>query len=174
MLSCQSGNIFLIGPMGAGKTTIGRQLARSMAKEFHDSDREIEARTGASVALIFDIEGEAGFRRRESKIIDELTLQQNMVLATGGGAVIDAYNRECMKTRGITVYLRASVDRLFTRTRRDINRPLLQTADPKHTLQELLRHREPLYREVADLVINTDGRTLRQVITEIRHFVEQR
>ncbi len=160
--------------MGAGKTTIGRQLARSMAKEFHDSDREIEARTGASVALIFDIEGEAGFRRRESKIIDELTLQQNMVLATGGGAVIDAYNRECMKTRGITVYLRASVDRLFTRTRRDINRPLLQTADPKHTLQELLRHREPLYREVADLVINTDGRTLRQVITEIRHFVEQR
>lgn len=160
--------------MGAGKTTIGRQLARSMAKEFHDSDREIEARTGASVALIFDIEGEAGFRRRESKIIDELTLRQNMVLATGGGAVIDAYNRECMKTRGITVYLRASVDRLFTRTRRDINRPLLQTADPKHTLQELLRHRDPLYREVADLVINTDGRTLRQVVTEIRHFVEQR
>ena len=101
-------------------------------------------------------------------------LQQNTVLATGGGAVIDAYNRECMKTRGIAVYLRASVDRLFTRTRRDINRPLLQTADPKRTLQELLRHRDPLYREVADLVINTDGRTLRQVITEIRHFVEQR
>ncbi|MGH8554886.1 MAG: shikimate kinase AroK [Gammaproteobacteria bacterium] len=160
--------------MGAGKTTIGRQLARSMAKEFSDSDREIEARTGASVALIFDIEGEAGFRRRESKIIDELTLRQNTVLATGGGAVIDAYNRECMKTRGIAVYLRASVDRLFTRTRRDINRPLLQTADPKRALQELLRHRDPLYREVADLVIDTDGRTLRQVITEIRHFVEQR
>ncbi len=160
--------------MGAGKTTIGRQLARSLAKEFHDSDREIEARTGASVALIFDIEGEAGFRRRESKIIDELTLRQNMVLATGGGAVIDAYNRECMKTRGVAVYLCASVDRLFTRTRRDINRPLLQTADPKRTLQALLRYRDPLYREVADLVINTDGRTLRQVVTEIRHFVEQR
>lgn len=162
------GNIFLVGPMGSGKTTIGRQLAHGVDKEFRDSDREIEERTGASIALIFEIEGEAGFRRREQLTLDDLTRLKDVVLATGGGAVIDATNRAHLKQRGFVVYLRAPLERLFARTHWDRTRPLLQTPEPRKKLEELVRHRDPLYREVADLIIDTDGRTVRQVVDEIR------
>lgn len=148
-------NIFLVGLMGAGKTTIGRALARRLNKRFIDSDHEIEARTGASIPLIFEIEGEASFRQRESEVIRDLTAQENIVLATGGGAVLKPENRECLKTRGTVIYLRASVSSILQRTRNDKNRPLLQTADPRARLEQLACEREPLYLEIADLVIET-------------------
>lgn len=163
----RSVNIFLVGPMGSGKTTIGRQLAKHLNRAFYDSDQEIEQRTGASVALIFDIEGEVGFRRREQTLIDELTRLKDIVLATGGGAVLNKTNRQHLKQRGFVVYLRAPVTRLFSRTHRDRNRPLLQTDDPRRKLEEIVRKRDPLYREVADLIIDTDHRTVRQVVEEI-------
>lgn len=160
-------NVFLVGPMGAGKTTIGRQLANALKKEFKDSDHEIVRRTGASIPLIFDIEGEEGFRRRERDAIDELTAEPNLVLATGGGAVLLDDNREHLKQRGITIYLHATIDQLLKRTARDRNRPLLQTDDPRATLEELMHKRDPLYREVADLVVYTDDRSVRSVVKEI-------
>jgi shikimate kinase len=160
-------SIFLVGPMGSGKSTIGRLLARHIDKEFHDSDKEIEERTGASIPLIFEIEGEDGFRQRERQVIEDLTLLANVVVATGGGAVIDPANRECLKHRGLVIYLHAPVERLYLRTRWDRNRPLLQAPHPRRKLEELVQQREPLYREVADAVIETDGRTTRQVIDDI-------
>src|SRR5919106_6680877 len=163
----RSGNIFLVGPMGSGKTTIGRQLARHLHREFYDSDQEIEQRTGASIALIFEIEGETGFRRREQTLIDELTQLKDIVLATGGGAILNEANRRYLKQRGFVVYLRAPVARLFARIYRDRNRPLLQTDNPRRKLEEIVKGREALYREVADLVIDTYHRTVRQIIEEI-------
>lgn len=160
-------NIFLVGPMGAGKTTIGRQLAKALHLEFLDSDHEIEGRTGANIPLIFDLEGEAGFRRREQAVIDELTRHSGIVLATGGGAVLDPENRRHLSQRGRVIYLRAAVDKLAERTARDRNRPLLQTDDPHARLENLMAVRDPLYREVADLIIETGGRTVRQVVKEI-------
>jgi len=160
-------NIFLVGPMGAGKTTIGRQLAKSLGMEFLDSDHEIEQRTGADIPLIFDLEGEAGFRHREQAVIDELTQRTGVVLATGGGAVLSAENRVHLSRRGRVIYLHASVDQLVTRTARDRNRPLLQTDDPHARLESLMAVRDPLYREVADLIIETGGRTVRQVVKQI-------
>lgn len=159
-------SIFLVGPMGAGKTTVGRRLAESLAMEFHDSDREIEERTGASIPLIFDIEGEEGFRRREAAVIDELTQQAGLVLSTGGGAVVTAANRTHLHSRGVVVYLKTSVERQLERTRHDRNRPLLQTADPRARLEELMAVREPLYREIAHLVVDTDAGAT-QVVREI-------
>lgn len=165
------GNIFLIGPMGVGKSTIGRQLARRLQLEFHDSDQAIEARTGVDIPLIFDIEGEAGFRRREQQIIDELTAMPGIVLATGGGAVLTAANRQCLKDRGFVVYLRADAEQLLARTERDTQRPLLQTADKFNRIQEILSQREPLYRELADLIIDTDSLTVRRTVNNIcRHL----
>ncbi len=164
-----SSNIFLVGPMGSGKSTIGRQLAHTLSREFHDSDKEIEERTGASISLIFEIEGEAGFRKREQAVIDELSQLENIVLATGGGAVTMESNRAYLKERGFVVYLRAPLERLFARTHRDRNRPLLQTSQPRRKFETMLKQREPLYREVADLVIDTEGRSVRQVIEEISH-----
>lgn len=161
------GNIFLVGPMGAGKTTIGRQLADALGMEFVDSDQEIEARTGASIPWIFDVEGEAGFRKREQAVIDELTQRRNIVLATGGGAVLSPENRRHLQSRGTVIYLAANIDQLLDRTRRDRNRPLLQTADPRARLEELLRQREPLYREVADIVLPTDHSNIRQAVNKI-------
>ncbi len=149
------GNIFLVGLMGAGKTTVGRALAKRLNKQFIDSDHEIEARTGAAIPLIFEIEGEASFRQREAEVIRDLTAQQDIVLATGGGVVLSAENRAYLKSRGTVIYLRASVNNLLQRTSHDKNRPLLQTADPRKTLEELSRIREPLYNEVADIVIDT-------------------
>jgi len=149
------GNIFLVGLMGAGKTTVGRALAKRLNKRFVDSDQEIEARTGASIPLIFEIEGEASFRQREAEVIRDLTAQNDVVLATGGGAVLNADSRAYLKARGTVIYLRASINSILQRTSHDKNRPLLQTADPRKTLEELTQAREPLYREVAHIVIDT-------------------
>jgi len=153
-------NIFLIGLMGAGKTTIGRQLARNLGCEFFDSDHEIGRRTGADIPWIFDIEGEQGFRERERAVIDDLTQRQGIVLATGGGAVLDADNRRHLTARGLVIYLRASVKRLLRRTEKDKNRPLLQTANPGQRLQQLYDERDPLYREIADFIVDTDNRNV--------------
>jgi shikimate kinase len=160
-------NIFLVGPMGAGKSTIGRQLSTVLKKEFRDSDHEIVARTGASIPLIFEIEGEEGFRKRESAMIDELTGMNDLVLATGGGAVLNEDNRCWLKERGVVIYLFASLDQLFERTRRDRNRPLLQTENPRARLEELMAARDPIYREVADMVVHTDDRSIKSVVKEI-------
>lgn len=160
--------IFLVGLMGAGKTTVGRQLAKAMGIAFHDSDREIEKKTGADIALIFDIEGEDGFRKREKSAIDELTSMDNLVLATGGGAILDKENRKNLSSRGMVVYLQASVDALYKRTCKDQKRPLLQTDDPRAKLEELLEIREPLYLETADMIVNTDSSTIKKIVMEIQ------
>lgn len=163
----KANNIFLVGPMGAGKTSVGRQLAKAMDYEFLDSDREIETRTGVTIPTIFDIEGEAGFRRREQQMIDELTRHEGIVLATGGGAILAKENRQRLQQRGTVVYLSASVDQLYKRTRRDRNRPLLQTDNPRQRIQELLEIRDPLYRETADITLDTDGHNVRWVVDQI-------
>lgn len=150
--------------MGAGKTTIGRQLARELGYQFVDSDHEIEVRTGATIPLIFDVEGEDGFRRREMAAIDELTQRQSIVLATGGGAVLREENRRCLRERGAVVYLYASLDALHARTAKDRNRPLLQTDDPRARLGELMQQRDPLYREVATWVVDTGAKTVRDTV----------
>lgn len=160
-------NIFLVGPMGAGKTTIGKQLAAAKNLDFYDSDHEIEARTGVTIPHIFDIEGEEGFRRREEDMIDELTQKQNIVLATGGGAVIREINRQRLKSRGTVIYLYADIEQLLERTSRDKNRPLLQTDNPRQKLEELMATRDPLYREVADLIINTEEQVVGSVVNHI-------
>jgi shikimate kinase len=158
------GSFFLTGPMGAGKSTIGRQLAKQLDLPFHDSDHEIESRTGVDIPLIFELEGEAGFRKREVAVIDDLTRLPNIVLATGGGAVLDPLNREHLKSRGHVIYLHASVNHQLKRTRKDRNRPLLQTENPRKKLEELMSVRDPLYREIADMVIDTDGMRVRDVV----------
>ena len=164
-------NIFLIGSMGAGKTTIGRHLAKSLGLDFVDSDHEIESRTGASIPLIFEVEGELGFRRREREMIDELTRRSNIVLATGGGAVLDAANRTYLAARGQVVYLCASLEHLLKRTAKDRNRPLLQTNDPRARLQQILEQRDPLYREIADLVVDTDRCSVRATLNTIEGWL---
>lgn len=162
--------IFLVGPMGAGKTTIGKQLAHALSLKFMDSDHEIECRTGVTIPHIFDVEGEDGFRRREEAMIDELTQIPGVVLATGGGAVIRDSNRQHLKNRGIVIYLHASIEQLLERTSRDKNRPLLQTANPRAKLEELMSVREPLYREVADFVVDTEQQAVAQVV---KHLVRK-
>ncbi|MGR9090804.1 MAG: shikimate kinase AroK [Gammaproteobacteria bacterium] len=163
-----SSRIFLVGPMGAGKTTIGRRLAKSLRRKFIDTDQELERRTGATIALIFDVEGEAGFRERETRIIEELSELDDIVLATGGGAVLAPQNRAILSNRGFVVYLHADIDQLVERTRRDANRPLLNTEDPAARMRELLEHREPLYREIADLIIDTGNLNMQNVLKQIR------
>lgn len=153
--------------MGSGKTTIGRQLAKSLNREFMDSDHEISHRTGADIPWIFDIEGEAGFRERERAVIDDLTQRQGIVLATGGGAVLAEENRKALSSRGLTVYLAASIEQLFKRTAKDRNRPLLQTDDPRARLEALMLARDPLYREVADLIVDTDDRSIRSTVESV-------
>jgi shikimate kinase len=168
-----SGSFFLVGPMGAGKSTIGRQLARCLKLKFVDSDREIELRTGVDIPLIFELEGESGFRKRERKVIDELTTKPGIMLATGGGAVMDKLNRQHLAARGRVIYLHTSIEQQLQRTAHDRNRPLLQTANPKQKLQELMEVRDPLYREIADWVIETDGCRVRDVVQQIIHKIEQ-
>ncbi|HGX92666.1 MAG TPA: shikimate kinase AroK [Candidatus Tenderia sp.] len=166
-------NVYLVGPMGSGKTTIGRQLAKVLRVEFIDSDHEIEARTGATIPWIFDIEGEEGFRKREKMVIEDLTRRKGVVLATGGGVVLAPENRGCLQHGGIVVYLRASLDELFERTAKDKNRPLLQTEDPKAKLGAILQEREPLYLEVADLVVDTGRKGVRPLVRELAGRVKR-
>jgi shikimate kinase len=160
-------NIFLIGPMGAGKSAVGRQLARALHLSFVDSDDEIESRTGVDIAFIFEKEGEPGFRKREVAAIDDLTQRDGVVLATGGGAVANAGNRSRLGGRGYVVYLYTSVDQQFARTRKGRERPLLEGGDRREILEDLLAKRDPLYREIADLVVDTNGRKVHSVVKEI-------
>lgn len=153
--------------MGSGKTTVGRMLAKKLNKSFIDSDHEIEARTGASIPLIFEIEGEAGFRQREAEIISELTAREDIVLATGGGAVLDPDSRTYLKSRGTVIYLHANVNHILQRTSHDKNRPLLQIADPRKKIEELSRQREPYYREVAHLVVETGRPNVQSLVQSI-------
>jgi shikimate kinase len=169
----KSNNVFLIGPMGAGKTTIGRQLAAGLGLTFQDSDQVIQLRTGVDIPTIFEFEGEAGFRQRESQVIDELTRAQDLVLATGGGVVLAADNRRHLSARGLVVYLYCSPEQQYERTVRDRNRPLLQTEDPLARLHELMAVRDPLYRQVADYVVSTERRSAVAVVRDIRRHLGQ-
>lgn len=166
-------NVYLIGPMGAGKSTVGRALAKALGKEFVDSDKEIEARTGATIALIFEVEGEEGFRKREQAMIEQLTDRNDVVLATGGGAVLREGNRSRLMARGFCVYLEAPLELLVERTARDRHRPLLNGGDPRGRLASLLEERDPLYRQVADMVVKTDRRTARHVVREIQRRIAE-
>ncbi len=165
-------NLFLVGPMGAGKTTVGRQLSDMLRMEFIDSDHEIQRRTGVDIPTIFEFEGEEGFRNREQAVIDELTAKEGIILATGGGAILREANRLHLSSRGFVVYLECTPEQQFERTRRDKNRPLLQTENPLEKLQALLRVRDPLYRQTADLVISTEGRNTQSVVREIIKCLE--
>ncbi|MDJ0938394.1 MAG: shikimate kinase AroK [Woeseiaceae bacterium] len=160
-------NVFLIGPMGAGKSAVGRQLARMLHLSFVDSDEEIESRTGVDIPFIFEKEGEEGFRTREAKVIDDLSGRDGIVLATGGGAVIDRQSRSHLGARGFVVYLKTSVDQQLARTRRGRDRPLLEQDDPRVVLEQLMLTREPMYLEIADLTVDTDGRKVNAVANEI-------
>lgn len=160
-------NIFLIGPMGAGKSAVGRYLARTLHLSFVDSDDEIESRTGVDIPFIFEKEGEAGFRKREALVIDDLSKMDGVVLATGGGAIINPDSRSRLGGRGFVVYLYTSVDQQVARTQKGRERPLLESNDPRVTLQQLLDTRDPMYREIADLVVETDGRKVMSVANEI-------
>jgi shikimate kinase len=160
-------NIFLVGPMGAGKSTIGRHLADELHLDFYDSDQEIEKRTGADIAWIFDLEGEDGFRKREEDIINDLTDKQGIVLATGGGSIVSKNVRNRLSARGIVVYLQTTIDKQVARTQRDKRRPLLQNDDPEQVLRDLADERNPLYAEVADYVVETDDQSARAVANQI-------
>ena len=166
-------NVFLIGPMGAGKSTIGKLLSHELGQEFVDSDRVIEERAGANIPWIFDVEGEVGFRDREQSVIDSLTQEQDIVLATGGGVVMRPENREYLKNRGVVVYLQTSVSQQLERTAKDKNRPLLQTEDPAAVLRNLLSIRDSLYRDCCQSIVNTDRRHPRSVVNEILKYVHQ-
>ncbi|HEX3912247.1 MAG TPA: shikimate kinase AroK [Steroidobacteraceae bacterium] len=166
-------SIFLIGPMGSGKTAVGRHLARLFHYTFHDSDADIEAKTGVDIAFIFEKEGEAGFRLREHEAIDRLTRLDSVVLATGGGAVIDAANRRALAERGVVVYLVTSVNQQIERTRHGRHRPLLHGNDPEQKLQELMARRAQLYAEIADLTVTTDGRRVQLVAEQIHHTLRR-
>ncbi len=156
-------NIFMVGMMGAGKTTIGKSLASYLDKTFFDSDREIQKRTGVGIPVIFEIEGEAGFRKRETEMLRELVKLKNIVLATGGGAILSAENRELLRRNGTVVYLRATVDDLWRRTRHDRSRPLLQIPNPHAKLTELYVQRDPLYCEIAHIVVESGTQSTRQL-----------
>lgn len=162
-----TGNFFLIGLMGAGKTTVGKILAKHLHKTFYDSDHEIEHRTGVHIPLIFELEGEAGFRKRESSTIEELVKLNDVIVATGGGAVLAKQNRENLSQNGTVIYLCAQPEELYYRTRGDKNRPLLQTDDPRAKLERLFAERDPLYREIADIVIDTGEQSVNTIVTQL-------
>lgn len=162
-----TGNFFLVGLMGAGKTTVGKILAKHLHKTFYDSDHEIEHRTGVNIPLIFELEGETGFRKREAATIEELVKLHDIVLATGGGAVLAKQNRENLSQHGTVIYLRAHPDELYHRTRGDKNRPLLQTENPRARLEKLYAERDPLYREIADIVIDTGDQSVSTIVAEL-------
>lgn len=170
-LPADQGSIFLVGLMGAGKTSVGRMLARRLHKEFLDADTEVERVTGVKIPVIFEIEGESGFRAREEKMIEQLTAMKGIVLATGGGAVISPVNRSLLKSRGRVIYLRAAPEDLWRRTRRDRGRPLLQTSDPLGKLLELHEQRDPLYREIADLIVDTGAQSVAHLTSRIQQML---
>ena len=168
-------NVFLVGPMGSGKSAVGRQLAARLGLAFVDSDAEIEALTGVDIPYIFEKEGEAGFRARERDVLDALTVRPGVLVATGGGAVLDPDTRLRLRSRGCVVYLRTSVNQQLARTRRSGHRPLLRNPDPLGTLERLMQVRAPLYEETADLVVETDSRKVKSVVDEIeRRLAEAR
>lgn len=166
-------NIFLVGLMGAGKTTVGKLLAKRLGKVFYDCDQEIERATGVKVPVIFEIEGEVGFRAREAKMLAELVNRKNIVLATGGGAVLAEANRKLLSENGVVVYLRAATAGLWQRTRHDKNRPLLKTADPRARLEQLFAERDPLYRDVADIIVDTGDQSLSSLAHKLEHKLLQ-
>nr|VFJ97113.1 MAG: shikimate kinase [Candidatus Kentron sp. LFY] len=166
-------NVFLVGPMGVGKTSVGRQLAKLLKKQFFDSDRETELHAGASISLLFELEGESGFRAREQSTIDRLTRRRGIVLATGGGAILIEENRVYLMNRGFVVYLRAPVARLAQRTMGDRNRPLLQTSNPRGRLEKIVRERDPFYRQVADVIVSADGKSPRHVANHVLSRIER-
>lgn len=163
-----SGNVFLVGMMGAGKTTVGKLLAQQLGKIFIDSDEEIQQRTGVTIQHIFDVEGEAGFRQRETNTILELVARNDIVLATGGGAVLSEQNRAALRSNGVVVYLRSSLQDLWRRTRHDRSRPLLRTPDPRATLKTLYEQRDPLYAQVADMVIPTGKQSVQSLVEHLQ------
>ena len=166
--SCKlRGNIFLVGLMGSGKTSVGKVLARMLGKLFVDSDHELERVTGVGIPVIFEIEGESGFRERERKMIADLVIRDNIVLATGGGAILAPENRNNLKSNGTVIYLRAPIKALLRRTQRDRHRPLLRVADPAAKLQELFDARDPLYREAASLIFDTSNQSVVALATRI-------
>lgn len=168
-----SGNVILVGMMGSGKTTMGRALAKQLDKQFVDSDEEIQHRTGVTIPHIFDVEGESGFRARESSVIADLVKRENIILATGGGAVLMEQNRAEMRQNGIVIYLKASVHDLWQRTRHDRNRPLLQTEDPHVKLTELFQQRDALYQEVADIVIHSGKLSVHTLMLQVVDNIEE-
>jgi shikimate kinase len=172
--SATDGNIFLVGLMGAGKTSVGKILARRLGKTFYDSDHEVERATGVRIPVIFEIEGEAGFRAREARLLAELAARPNIVLATGGGAVLSAENRRVLAANGTVIYLRAAIHDLWHRTRNDRNRPLLQTPDPLARLKALFEERDPLYREVADIVVETGNQSLPSLAHRLQQKLAER
>ncbi|MBU0689164.1 MAG: shikimate kinase [Gammaproteobacteria bacterium] len=163
-----SGNIILIGLMGSGKTTVGKLLAKQLHKSFVDCDEEIQRRTGVTIPHIFDVEGEEGFRQRETAALEELVQRHDIILATGGGAPLSPINRDLLKRSGVVVYLKSSVHDLWHRTRHDQNRPLLQTADPRATLQALYEMRDPLYNSIADIVIHTGKQNVQILLSKLQ------
>ncbi|MDC0535970.1 shikimate kinase AroK [Francisellaceae bacterium] len=163
----RSNNVFLIGPVGAGKSTIGKQLSSELKLQFFDSDREIEQRCGVDIDWIFDLEGEEGFRDREKLVLEDLANMQGIVLATGGGAVILPENRNLLSSRGTVVYLQASIEQQLQRTSKDKKRPLLQVDDKEGQLIKLMKEREKLYLEVADFIVETTDTTVRNVVQKI-------
>ncbi len=166
--------IIFVGPMGAGKTTIGKRVASHLGCDFYDSDRVIEERTGVSIPLIFELEGEEGFRRRETEVIEELCKDKNIILATGGGAILREQNRQMMKQNSLVIFLNASLEKLFERTSRDRNRPLLQTSDPKQKLEQLLKDRLTIYQEMADIIVTTDHQSIQQTVNSIVEQIQER
>ena len=166
-------NLFLVGPMGSGKSAVGRMLAGRLGLAFVDSDAEIEARTGVDIAYIFEQEGEAGFRVRERDVLDELTARHGVLVATGGGAILDPETRERLRSRGRVVYLRTSVNQQLARTRRSGHRPLLRNPDPLGTLERLMQVRAPLYEESAHVTVDTDGRKVKSVVEEILRRLDE-
>ena len=164
-------NIYLVGLMGAGKTTVGKHLAKSLEMDFYDTDLEIEKRSGVRISTIFEMEGEVGFRKREALMIDELTQMPNIVLATGGGAVINPENRQHLAERGTVIYLRANVHDLYLRTRFDRNRPLLQNTNAQAKLEQLFKERDPLYREVAHHIVDTGNQPVINIVQQIEELI---
>ena len=173
LVSSKPDRIFLVGPMGVGKTTIGRMLARELRLDFVDCDHEIELRCGANIPWIFDVEGEEGFRLRETQVLEDLTQQPGILLATGGGAVLRSENREYLKHRGIVIHLDSDVDLLVKRTSKDKKRPLLQNTNPRQVLERIKRERDPLYREVSDIRIyvgeNSSRKAANQIIQKMKN-----